>query len=153
MDRRKHNGETIEDISRAIIADKAGKRMLFCSPVNKRYYYLPGGHVNFQETARKALKRELLEETGIKTDETKFIFSGTNENIFVQKGIKRHEMNFFFTVDASSFCADEIPSREEHIVFTWLPFSKISESPILPESAKKSCEEIAKGNAFPMSNL
>ncbi|MFA5831140.1 MAG: NUDIX domain-containing protein [Candidatus Paceibacterota bacterium] len=153
MDRRKHNGESIEDITRAIIIDKARERILFCSPKNKRYYYLPGGHIEFQETARKGLKRELLEETGIKTDETKFVFAGMNENLFVQKGIKRHEMNFFFVVDDPSFYADAIPSREDHIAFSWLPFSKISESAILPESEKKSCENIAKGNAFPLSNL
>ena len=149
MDRRKH--ENIDVIARAIILDETGEKMLFCAPKNKSYYYLPGGHIEFGETARKALKRELSEETGIKTDETHFTFLGSDENIFLQSGEKQHEVNFYFKVD-SVFPAKESLSKEGHIIFSWIPVSELSQFPILPETVKGKCEGFLKGD-IQWSNL
>lgn len=153
MDRRKHLSECIDVIVRAIIVNDAGEKILFCSPKDKRYYYLPGGHVEFGETSKKALKRELLEETGIKVNEADFIFVGTEENIFLQKGQKRHEMNIYFRIAASSLFLEEIVSREDHIVFSWIPFSALAQFPILPASVKKTCEEFAKNREVKWGNM
>lgn len=143
MDRRKH--ENIDVIARAIILDETGEKMLFCAPKNKSYYYLPGGHIEFSETARKALKRELSEETGIKTDETHFTFIGSDENIFLQSGEKQHEVNFYFKVD-SVFPAHDSLSKEGHIIFSWIPVSDLSRFPVLPETIKGKCEGFLKGD-------
>ncbi len=144
MDRRKNLCECIEFIARAIVLDEEGKKMLFCAPKDKRYYYLPGGHIEFTETAKKALRRELLEETGIKTTDGQFAFTGTGENTFTQKGQQRHEVNLYFTTDKLFSGKEEVLAKEEHIVFSWIPLSEISQFRILPESLKKKCEEFAK---------
>ncbi|MCX6736259.1 MAG: NUDIX domain-containing protein [Candidatus Parcubacteria bacterium] len=152
MDRRKNLCECTEVIARAIILDEEKKRVLFCSPKDKHYYYLPGGHIEFTETAKKALRRELLEETGVKTTDVQFAFAGTSENTFIQKGQPRHEINLYFTADKITL-GEKMPSKEEHILFSWLPLSEISRFPILPESIKRKCEELAKGSAVSWNDV
>lgn len=135
--------QKIDIISRAVILDETGEKMLFCAPKDKRYYYLPGGHVEFGETAKEALKRELLEETGIKISADRFSFAGADENIFMQSGEKQHEVNFYFSVD-ERFSDREIIAKEDHLTFSWIPLSETYRFPIFPESVKRKCEEFAK---------
>jgi len=143
--------EKIEAIARAIILDEAGEKILFCAPKDKSYYYLPGGHIEFEETARIALKRELLEEIGMETDDSQFVFFGTDENIFLQEGQKHHEVNLYFKVPISD--AEKVLSREDRIVFSWIFLSELSQFPIFPESLKKKCEDIAKEKDISWNNI
>ena len=43
-----------------------GSRVLLCRNVKHGYCYLPGGHVEFGESAAGALAREFLEESGLR---------------------------------------------------------------------------------------
>src|SRR3989344_5324044 len=71
----------IEVISRAVILD--GTRILLCKGKGN-YYCLPGGHVEFGETAEAALRRELMEELGAEVKSAQFI--GSHEKIFEKEG-------------------------------------------------------------------
>lgn len=153
MDRRKHISDCVEIIARAIILDEMEAKILLCSPRDKCYYYLPGGHVDFSETSKMALKREIGEETGIKIKESELIFSGVAENIFFQKNQKKHEINLYFRIEKSVSSATEVLSREEHIVFSWIPLSELSKFPIFPETVKKTCEEFAKNKNTSWSTM
>jgi len=101
----------IEVISRAVILD--GTRILLCKGKGN-YYCLPGGHVEFGETAEAALRRELMEELGAEVKSAQFI--GSHENIFDQEGQRRHELNFVFLTALKS---SEVKAAEDHLEFVW----------------------------------
>jgi 8-oxo-dGTP pyrophosphatase MutT (NUDIX family) len=122
----------IEVIARAVIIDKNTQKVLFCATKNRSHYYLPGGHIEFGETAAFALRREIQEEINIDIPEDNFTFAGASENFFEQEGKSHHEVNFFFRAEIS--LDKNIQSAEEHIIFEWVSFEEFSKTPILPTS-------------------
>ena len=82
----------IETIARGVCV-KDGK-VLLCYPKDRSYSYLPGGHIEFGETGREALVREMKEETGL--DATAGDLLGVVESQFVQKGEKHCEINLIY---------------------------------------------------------
>jgi len=133
------NEKNIEVIARAIIADDSRKKILFCVPKDREYFYLPGGHVEFGETAGEALKRELLEETGIQTNIDSYLFAGASEEVFTQKGEKHHEVNLYFIVPDVTPEKHNVSSKEDHIHFVWLSLSELENFPVLPDSVRQMC--------------
>lgn len=80
-----------------IIAD--GRKVLMArNPNEKReFYYSVGGRVKFGETLTDAVRRELLEETGIDCEVDRFVC--VHENFFTNDdGVPFHEVSCFFTV-------------------------------------------------------
>ena len=53
----------IETIARGVCV--VDGRLLLCKAKGGRTTYLPGGHIEFGETGREALVREMREETGV----------------------------------------------------------------------------------------
>jgi len=74
----------IEMLVRAIIQEKG--KILVCRKGGKMYYFFPGGHVEFKESAKKALARELKEELGINIKKASFI--GASEHCFAEDETK-----------------------------------------------------------------
>lgn len=106
----------IEIISRALIM-KDGK-LLLCKSVPHSNYYLPGGHVEFGESAEQALKREMIEECGSEISNLHFV--GCFENKWGEP--VHHEYNLIYTVDIAD---SNVVSKESHIVFEWVETSKL----------------------------
>ena len=65
--------KSIDVLVRAII--EINGKILVCKKRNKKYYFFPGGHVEFGETAEKALRREVKEELGLNIKKCYFIGS------------------------------------------------------------------------------
>lgn len=81
----------------AKIQNEKGQFLLFRAfdKIKNEIFYRPlGGGIEFQETAREAVEREILEELGLKiiVGDQVNIF----ENIFIYEGHKGHEIVFLF---------------------------------------------------------
>ena len=126
----------IETIARGVcIVD--GK-VLLCLPKDRSYSYLPDGHIEFGETGREALVRELKEETGIDVTAGRLI--DVVESQFVQKGERHCEINLIYAMTpVSPLTADVPPSaREDWICFDWCPCDKIDAMNLLPTEMRRA---------------
>jgi len=120
-----------EIIVRGLIINRG--RILVCKVEDRDYYFLPGGHVEFGENMRKALYRELDEELGIKPKNAKFI--GAVENIFYQKEVLNHELNFVFATDVDD---ENLESKEDHISFHWFLPHDLTEEKFVPPALRNA---------------
>ena len=119
----------IETIARGVcILD--GK-VLLCYPKDRSYSYLPGGHIEFGETGREALVREMKEETGL--DATAGDLLGVVESSFVQKGEKHCEINLIYEMSLESLeSLGGLESMEDWICFDWVDCDKLDSVNLLP---------------------
>jgi len=123
--------KNIDIIVRAVILDK--DKILLCKKKGNNYYFLPGGHVEFGETAQQALTRELKEELNIEADTIDYI--GTIENFFEEANKKCHEINLVFYVDAKD-ASDKTP--EDHIEFYWKDIKELVGENVEPVTLKQA---------------
>ena len=134
MNTEKH----IETIARGVcIVD--GK-VLLCLPKDRSYSYLPGGHIEFGETGREALVREMKEETGL--DATAGELLGVVESSFVQKGERHCEINLIYEMKVEKRGEGgqwNVASCEDWICFDWVDCGKMDGANLLPPEMKKYC--------------
>ena len=127
----------IETIARGVCV-KDGK-VLLCHPKDRSYAYLPGGHIEFGETGREALVREMKEETGL--DATAGDLLGVVESQFVQKGERHCEINLIYKMSLVSGLSSSSPlsALEDWICFDWVDCDKIDSVNLLPLEMKEYC--------------
>lgn len=120
----------IETIARGVCV-RDGK-ILLCRAKGGSSTYLPGGHIEFGETGRQALRREILEEIGAEASVGRFI--GVVENAFMQHGKPHAEINlvYEFDMDAESVCA-----KEDWIEFEWRDIGGLADANLLPEAFRR----------------
>jgi len=80
---------------------KQGSRLLVSrdfDSVKKDYYFRPlGGSVDYRERSDITVKREFMEELGVRLTNLKFL--GVIENIFTMEGKDYHEIDFIYEGD------------------------------------------------------
>ncbi|PDY84329.1 NUDIX domain-containing protein [Bacillus cereus] len=106
------------------------------------HYFLPGGHVEFGESAENALIRELREELGVTCSIKQFL--GVIENKWQAKENLHHEINHIFEIDSNELKSDFTPiSKESHLAFHWIDFTKenINSYTIMPTPSVKELLE------------
>jgi len=128
---KKYPKKEIEVLVRAIVQDKG--KILVCKKVGKRYYFFPGGHVEFGESTEKALKRELKEELGITPNKCSFI--GGSEHIFIEDKIKHHEINLAFQVLVKNLITK---SKENHLRFFLFNKKQLTKEKVLSIALTKA---------------
>ena len=112
--------------------------ILFATNDSEKYYYSIGGGVELHETMEDAVKREVLEETGIHYEIDRLAF--IHENFFSRndgmlKGLKCHEITFYFLMKSRG--TQELNSHsitqgfEEKMC--WLPIDKLDEYEAYPK--------------------
>ena len=125
----------IETIARGVCV--VDGRLLVCRAKGGSTSYLPGGHIEFGETGREALVREMMEETGAAVSTGRFL--GVVENKFMQHGKPHAEINLVYTmtVDAEP---GTVRAREDWIEFEWVPLAELARANLLPEAFNALCE-------------
>lgn len=122
----------VETIARGV-AIRDGK-ILLCRAKGGKSTYLPGGHIEFGETGREALVREVKEELGI--DSSAGDFLGVIENSFDQNGRRHCEINLVYRLDLADASAE---SQEDWITFEWCPLADLPKANLLPASMLGLC--------------
>ena len=137
MNTEKH----IETIARGVCV--VDGKVLLCLPKDRSYSYLPGGHIEFGETGREALVREMKEETGLDATAGKLL--GVVESRFVQKGEPHCEINLIYEMKVELPTAIDgnrqqtVAALEDWICFDWVDCGKIDDAKLLPEEMKEYC--------------
>ena len=115
----------IETIARGVCV-RDGK-LLVCRAKGAKSCYLPGGHIEFGETGRQALEREMKEETGLRATAGDFL--GVVENAFEQHGKPHAEINLVY---AMALDTDAVASCEDWISFEWVSLAELAAANLLP---------------------
>jgi ADP-ribose pyrophosphatase YjhB (NUDIX family) len=138
----------IEIIARGLcMRDSA---VLICRNLSQGYGFLPGGHVEFGESAADALARELLEEAAITSRIGPLLF--LSENTFQTKR-RHHEINLVFHVEQLGPTAEpppEVVSVEPQIRFEWVDLAAIVDDDIRPPEIKAWLASGASGEPMPL---
>jgi len=117
-------------------------QVLLCHGKDSALTYLPGGHIEFRETARQALVREIKEELGLDAVAGRFL--GCCEHAFVQKGLPHAEINLVFELSVPGLKPDTpVTAAENWIGFRWQPLDRLDEVKLEPAPLR---ELIADGS-------
>ena len=103
----------IEIVARGVCVQEG--KILLCKAKGGATTYLPGGHVEFGETGRQALVREVKEEMGVDAETGAFL--GVVENAFEQHGKPHAEVNLVYELKVPS--ATPARACEDWIEFEW----------------------------------
>lgn len=123
----------IELIARGVLV--RDNRLLLCQNIANGHQFLPGGHVEFGESASDALVREMMEETGteVAVGPLVGVFEASFDQPRSDKPPRRHhEVNLIFEMSPIADGAG-FESQEAKIQFIWIDLSDPSAcSKVLP---------------------
>jgi ADP-ribose pyrophosphatase YjhB (NUDIX family) len=131
----------IEVIVRALILK--GNKILLCKAEEDRHYFLPGGHLEFGESAASALSREIKEELGIKSETGSPI--GICEHIYRNKGKEHHEINLIFEAKVGKI---SLKGKEKKLNFYLKDLKEFKKIYLLPEELKEALINYFKNKKF-----
>jgi 8-oxo-dGTP pyrophosphatase MutT (NUDIX family) len=119
-------------------------KVLFQRTTDKDFWFLPGGRVEFLETAEESLKREMIEEFNLPIEECNLIC--ILENFFELNDKHFHEIGLYFTVKPPQNHhvmnhLDEFTGTEEGYLNKWIPLEELNDYNIYPEFLKEKLLE------------
>jgi 8-oxo-dGTP diphosphatase len=120
-------------------------KVLLAHAIGHKNTFLPGGHIEFGESAKDALVREIDEELGIKCEVESFL--GLVEHKWEKKGVINYEINQAFVVKSNELKTSFVPeSQESHIEFLWCDVSSKEFNNLQPYPFRKLIEQYINGN-------
>ena len=130
MELKEYELAGIETIARGVCV--RGGKLLLCRANGGASTYLPGGHIEFGETGRQALVREVKEELGVESSTGAFL--GVVENAFLQHGKPHAEINLVYELKLGAGDGELPPlnSQEDWIEFEWCELNRLDGANLLP---------------------
>lgn len=129
--------------ARAVIIDN--DHILLCSSGNKDILFLPGGHVEKNETVSYALKRELQEELGKNFEISKYL--GLIEYKYQKNNENHFEINHIFLVNNNEISSKSLSkSLEPKVSFKWIKISDLQNYNVQPSSIINLIQNFSKGD-------
>ena len=121
--------------------------------LNVPLYYLPGGHIEWQESAQAAVVREIREEIGYSATVERFL--GIVEHAWNFPGntvcCHTHEINLIFNMDVPDLHLKSIiPQQEDHVAVCWIPLSDLMTIDLRPQALKTCLMEWLKNKDSPI---
>lgn len=140
------NEKAIEILVRGVCVKQG--QLLVCQSKGARNTYLPGGHVEWGEKADVSLRREIVEELGVKARVGAFL--GAVEHTYVQKGARICEVNLVFRMEVPDLRPDCAPEACEHwISFRWIPLNRLGRYWLEPWPLRRLIPQWMQGAAGP----
>ena len=127
--------DKIHVTTRAAVIDHGHILLCKTTDLADNFYFMPGGHIEHNETAEYALLRELEEETGSKAQLKRLL--GCLEYIF-EPGhssiCHNHEYSFYFeaTLENIKF-GTALPKIESNVDLVWLKIEDLKNIDFRPE--------------------
>ena len=112
----------------ALILNPDGEVLLMRSHKWRNMYVIPGGHIELGERMEDALRREILEETGLAIDELEFL--GYQEFIYDEAFWKRRHFIFFDYVCRTM--STRVTLNDEAQEYAWVSLKESLTYPIEP---------------------
>lgn len=120
-------------------------QILLAFSKQKKHYFLPGGHVEYGESARDTLTREIQEETGVVSQAGDLL--GIFEHLWSDMETTQHEINIIFSLEIAP--TDTIVSKEEPLEFEWVSLSVLSKKSFLPKELISPIKGLLEKKRFP----
>jgi mutator protein MutT len=98
---------------------------------------LPGGFVDFDETAEQALIREIKEEIGAEVEE--FAYFCTFPNIYEYSGMNIHTLDIFYICTLKDY--SRLKPGDDVEDFSFIPLQKINTGEIKLNSLRRAVEK------------
>jgi 8-oxo-dGTP pyrophosphatase MutT (NUDIX family) len=111
---------------------------------------VPGGGIEFGETARQAVQREFVEELGVQLSAAEPL--AISENIFESGGAHGHEIVHSFAVASPQLesLADDAEVRvlDNHTTVRWVPLAQLraDEPPLYPRGMLLLAERLSEAS-------
>ncbi|MBC5637271.1 NUDIX domain-containing protein [Ornithinibacillus sp. BX22] len=106
--------------------------------------FLPGGHIEFGESAKDALVREIREELGMRCTVGEFL--GLVEHKWMNQGILNCEINQLFNIEMEDLAMENPQSIEEHIEFFWVSVYELERYHLQPFLLRTMIKGYVEGN-------
>ncbi|PEI83873.1 NUDIX domain-containing protein [Bacillus toyonensis] len=122
-----------------IVNDEHSKVLVQCDE-NESFYRFPGGSIEFGETSKVAIIRELIEEYDLKVDVQKLAI--VYEHIFEWDNEKGHHCTLIHWGSAQEVVTNEIRHKEhEDIILIWKSLEELKKKPTYPKGIVSYLED------------
>jgi 8-oxo-dGTP diphosphatase len=138
-------------ISASAIIEGKGREILLIwegdMPYHK-WWVIPGGYVNPEETVKEAVVREVREETGLRVNPTKLI--GVYDDLIPDKDCPLHHVIVAYTTEV---VGGRIVFSQEARAYKWMSLDEALNSPEIPTVFKKILDDFKNSSPTLISRL